>query len=228
MSVKVCAAPVAATTRRALRDAQRRAAAPAARAKPMGTALPPESTWPGGRRGTVRSDRGMVTSGETAVMDHLHPGAPPAALLPAGEPLRHVRTERWIGYCRAAEAVDRLEELLGWPARQRMPNLLLIGPTNNDKSMIVEKFRRPHPPISHPDREEIPVLVVQMPSEPSVIRFYVAVLAALGAPLRPRQRLAELDSQTEPGASSGAGTQCCTNTLHRHTRTSRSHRSHHR
>lgn len=59
--------------------------------------------------------------------------------------------------------------------------------------MIVEKFRRLHPPISHPDREEIPVLVVQMPSEPSVIRFYVAVLAALGAPLRPRQRLAELE-----------------------------------
>lgn len=64
------------------------------------------------------------------------------------------------------------------------------------------------------------MLVVQIPSEPSVIRFYVAVLAALGAPQRP----AELDSQTEPGASSGAGTQCCTNTLHRHTRTGRSHR----
>ncbi|MBB2940489.1 putative ATPase with chaperone activity [Actinoplanes lutulentus] len=36
-----------------------------------------------------------------------------------------------------------------------MPNLLLIGPTNNGKSMIVEKFRRTHPRISRPDREEI-------------------------------------------------------------------------
>ncbi|MGH3710082.1 MAG: TniB family NTP-binding protein [Pseudonocardiaceae bacterium] len=43
-----------------------------------------------------------------------------------------------------------------WPAKQRMPNLLLIGPTNNGKSMMVEKFRRSHPPVSHPDREEIP------------------------------------------------------------------------
>lgn len=33
------------------------------------------------------------------------------------------------------------------------------------------------------------MLVVQMPSEPSVIRFYVALLAAMGAPLRPRPRL---------------------------------------
>jgi hypothetical protein len=35
-----------------------------------------------------------------------------------------------------------------------------------------------------------------MPSEPSVIRFYVALLAALGAPHRPRQRLAELEQVT--------------------------------
>jgi type II secretory pathway predicted ATPase ExeA len=135
----------------------------------------------------------VSAGGEAMDLDHLHTGARPVALLPDEERLRHVRAERWIGYSRAAEAVDRLEELLGWPARQRMPNLLLIGPTNNGKSMIVEKFRRLHPPISHPDREEIPVLALQMPSEPSVLRFYVAVLAAIGAPLRPRQRLAELE-----------------------------------
>ena len=98
---------------------------------------------------------------------------------------RRVRADRWIGYTRATEALARLETLIDWPARQRMPNLLLIGPTNNGKSMIIEKFRRTHPPVSHPDREHIPVLAMQMPSEPSVIRFYVALLAALGAPLRP-------------------------------------------
>ncbi len=131
--------------------------------------------------------------GQIEDLAHLHAGARQVALLPDWERLRHVRAERWIGYSRANEALDRLEELLAWPARQRMPNLLLIGPTNNGKSMIVEKFRRLHPPIPHPDREEIPVLVMQMPSEPSVIRFYVALLAALGAPLRPRQRLADLE-----------------------------------
>jgi hypothetical protein len=74
-----------------------------------------------------------------------------------------------------------------------MPNLLLTGPTNNGKSMIIEKFRRSHPPVSHPDREEIPVLVVQMPSEPSVTRFYTALLAAAGAPIRRQYRLADLE-----------------------------------
>lgn len=61
------------------------------------------------------------------------------------------------------------------------------------ESMIVEKFRRSHPPISHPDREEIPVLIMEMPSDPHVARFYTELLSALGAPLRPRRRLAELE-----------------------------------
>jgi hypothetical protein len=39
-----------------------------------------------------------------------------------------------------------------------MPNLLLIGPTNNGKSMIIEKFRRGHPPSSGAEEEQIPVL----------------------------------------------------------------------
>ena len=129
-------------------------------------------------------------------LDHLHVSVRPVARLAAEERLRHVRADRWIGYSSAAAALDRLETLFEWPSKQRMPNLLLIGPTNNGKSMIIEKFRRLHPPTSHSDREQIPVLAVQMPSEPSVIRFYVALLAAMGAPLRPRQRLAELEQAT--------------------------------
>ncbi|MGY0063750.1 TniB family NTP-binding protein [Streptomyces sp. LZ34] len=126
-------------------------------------------------------------------LSHLHPAAQQIARLPVAERLRYVRADRWIGYPRAAEAVQRLETLLAWPSKQRMPNLLLIGPTNNGKSMIVEKFRRAHAPVSHPDREEIPVLVMQMPSDPTVIRFYTALLAALGAPLRARYRLADVE-----------------------------------
>ncbi len=130
---------------------------------------------------------------ELTDLSHLHPAAQRVARLPGEERLRHVRADRWIGYTRATEALARLETLFDWPARQRMPNLLLIGPTNNGKSMIVEKFRRSHPPQSLPEHEQTPVLAVQMPSEPSVSRFYTALLAALGAPLRLRARVAELE-----------------------------------
>ncbi len=124
---------------------------------------------------------------------HLQAPARDVARLPGPERIKRIRADRWIGYPRAQEALARLQTLYEWPTRQRMPNLLLVGPTNNGKSMIIEKFRRQHPPVASPAREHMPVFTVQMPSDPSVTRFYAALLAATGAPVRPRQRLAELE-----------------------------------
>ena len=66
-----------------------------------------------------------------------------------------------------------------------MPNLLLIGPTTNGQSMLIEKFRRAHhvEPVPQADVETLPVVIVQMPSEPSVFRFYMLLLTTLGLPL---------------------------------------------
>ena len=81
-------------------------------------------------------------------LSHLLPAAQGLARLPADERIQRIRADRWIGYPRAVEALNRLETLFAWPNKQRMPNLLLIGPTNNGKSMIVEKFRRSHPAVT--------------------------------------------------------------------------------
>ncbi|WP_374091035.1 TniB family NTP-binding protein [Methylomicrobium lacus] len=124
---------------------------------------------------------------------HLIPSAQALAGLPTDERIQRIRSDHWIGYPRALETINRLEMLYDWPRKQRMPNLLLIGPTNNGKSMIIEKFRRQHPAISSDDQEHIPVLCLQMPSEPSVLRLYVALLTAMGAPLRPGTRLPALE-----------------------------------
>jgi hypothetical protein len=126
-------------------------------------------------------------------LSHLTSSGQKVALLPNDERIQRIRADRWIGYPRALEALNRLEALFTWPIKQRMPNLLIIGPTNNGKSMIIEKFRRTHPPISEEERENIPVLSVQMPSEPSPTRFYTSLLIAIGAPFRPRERLPELE-----------------------------------
>lgn len=129
-------------------------------------------------------------------LSHLTPAAQGWMNLPAGERIQRIRADHWIGYPLAVEALGRLEALFAWPCKQRMPNLLLVGPTNNGKSMIIEKFRRRHPPTSGPEQEHIPVLCMQMPSEPSALRFYMGLLATIGVPLRPRQRLAELERLT--------------------------------
>jgi hypothetical protein len=65
--------------------------------------------------------------------------------------------------------------------------LLITGPTNNGKSMIIERFRRAHPTGTSEDGEHevIPVLAVQMPTGPAIRRFYSTILSALNAPVSP-------------------------------------------
>jgi len=128
-------------------------------------------------------------------LSHLTPSAQRLTALPDDERIMHIRADRWIGYPRAVEAVNKLEQLYQWPAKQRMPNILIIGQTNNGKSMVIEKFRRQHLPISNDDQEFIPVLCVQMPSEPSIFRFYTSILAAMGSPLKPRIPVAVIEQQ---------------------------------
>ena len=118
-------------------------------------------------------------------LDHLLPAARDITLLSAEQRVTKLQSDYWIGYSRAEQALKRLEELLHSPKRLRMPNMLIISPTNNGKTMIVEKFRRSHLPYESDDGkyEVIPVLMVQMPSDPTIQRFYAAIITALGSPV---------------------------------------------
>lgn len=129
---------------------------------------------------------------------HLVPWARTIAALPNDERIQRIRNNRWIGYTKAEEALIKLENLFTHPTRHRMPNLLIIGPTNNGKTMIIEKFKRMHPspPGENSDAEELPIVMVQMPSDPSIPRFYSMLLHVLNVPTRARSRVIELESLT--------------------------------
>jgi hypothetical protein len=60
---------------------------------------------------------------------HLHPSTRPFADEDAASRIRRIRTDRWIGYARAEAVLAALEDLLSFPKRLRMPNLLLVRPT---------------------------------------------------------------------------------------------------
>ncbi len=133
----------------------------------------------------------MVVTGSYA---HLHAAVRPLADEDAASRIWHIRMDRWIGYARADAAVEALEELLDFPQRTRMPNLLLVGPTNNGKTMIVEKFRRSHAPVGAVSAENgvacVPVLKMQMPAGPDERRFFGAILEELGMGEWPRNSIA--------------------------------------
>lgn len=131
----------------------------------------------------------------TPELAHLTEGAREAAVLSNEERIAYIRGDRWFGYPRAQNALNRLEELLVWPRKQRMPNLLIVGPTNNGKSKIVEKFRRDHAVADSTEsgHEYVPIVMVQVPSEPGTGRFYAMLLGSIGAPFNPHAKVAELE-----------------------------------
>jgi hypothetical protein len=116
---------------------------------------------------------------------HLRPPIQELAGHSAGERIAVLTVQNWIGYPRAQAAVARLESLLAQPTVLRPPNMLIVGPSNNGKSMIAERFRRAHPPRESGNgrHQNIPVVVMQMPATPSIRQFYSALLSALGSPL---------------------------------------------
>jgi hypothetical protein len=124
-------------------------------------------------------------------MAHLRPEARDLAMLPATERLARMPPNRCIGYTRASQAITLLEHILERePGRIRPRNLLIVGPTNNGKTAIAERFHRDHlqRPSEDGEHEVFPVLLVQMPPAPTVSRLYAAILAGLGVPgaLHPR------------------------------------------
>lgn len=128
-------------------------------------------------------------------LSHLIPASRATAKLTDAQRIKQIKADRWIGYPRAKQALERLEELFYIQSKQRMPNLLIVGPTNNGKSMIIEKFRRMHPVKERNEDvlDEMPVVVLQMPSEPGVARFYAMLLSALGSSSFTRTRAVQLE-----------------------------------
>lgn len=116
--------------------------------------------------------------------EHLEAFARGALALTAEQRIEFLRQPRWVGYQRAREILDQLEAALRHPKVQRMPNLLLVGETNNGKTMLASRFVRQHSGSADGKRT---VLMVQAPPVPDENRFYAGILEALNAPYRPQE-----------------------------------------
>lgn len=112
---------------------------------------------------------------------HLSDTAAAKLALSDRDRIQHIKKPRWIGYGRAKDILVKLEDLLVHPRQERMPNMLLIGETNNGKTMLVSKFRDLHPASENPDGEavNIPVLYIQAPPSPDERGLYNAILNRL-------------------------------------------------
>jgi hypothetical protein len=107
-------------------------------------------------------------------------------------------SERWVQYPRAGQALEILERLLDRPRTTRMPSIAIYGDSGMGKTMIMEKFRRDHPPVFDSDAgiERTRVLALQMAARPGERRLYSQILAALGAPHNQRSTVVDLEQVT--------------------------------
>ena len=107
-----------------------------------------------------------------------------------GEPEARIQALKqpvWIGYARAVTIRQQMEELFNHPRMHRMPNIALIGESNNGKSMLLNNFARKHDLTLAPgydvnsDQIERPVFLFQAPPEPDEGRLYNRMLTELYA-----------------------------------------------
>lgn len=121
---------------------------------------------------------------------HLSPKAAEQLNLDELERIEYIRSPRWIGYPQAQQILTKLEDLLVFPKQNRMPNMLLVGDTNNGKTMLVSHFLRQHPAHDNPNGNGIiaPVVLIQAPPTPDESRFYNAILDLLFAPYKAHDR----------------------------------------
>lgn len=97
------------------------------------------------------------------------------------ERIGYCKTDRWVGYTRATEILNQLDQLLVYPKSLRMPNILVVGRSGNGKSSIVERFSSRHPiQVSATGSPVAPVVRIAMPETPDESEFWSEILWAMG------------------------------------------------
>ena len=128
---------------------------------------------------------------------HLHPDLRYVLGLSAKERMEFMDQPRWLGYPLANRVIEVMRGLMEKPSRPRMPNLLLVGDSNNGKTTIVQRFRKQYGEgYVNEDVEPVkPVIVTQAPPSADEKSLYIAVLESFWAPYRPSDPVPKLRYQ---------------------------------
>jgi type II secretory pathway predicted ATPase ExeA len=107
------------------------------------------------------------------------------------ERIMSIRKSKWIGYSQASSIISRFDELLNYPVNHRMPNILLVGDSNNGKTALLNKFLKVNQSFVEEETSKlvVPVLLIQAPPEPDERRFYNTILESLFAPYNSSEKI---------------------------------------
>lgn len=100
------------------------------------------------------------------------------------ERIRYVNEDKWIGYPRAQQILERLEDFISYPQVERMPNLLIVGDSNNGKTQILKRFAERYPMSIDEDTytNVQPIVFISAPAKPDENAFLIRLLEEMIIP----------------------------------------------
>ena len=115
---------------------------------------------------------------------HIHKNFRHIALLPNSERIEFIDTPRWIGYSRANEVIEVMQGLMNKVKQHRMPNLLLVGDSNNGKTTIIQDFAARFGESYSDEKLVIPVCLIQAPPSANEKDLYISLIDFFALPFK--------------------------------------------
>lgn len=113
---------------------------------------------------------------------HLVPSVRPMAIESARERTLQLYRDRWVTYDVAEQALTQMLRMMELPPSARPACALLVGSTNNGKSSLLHRLVMARPRTQGDRGLVAPIIFVEMPSSPTLERFYRGLLSSLDAP----------------------------------------------
>ncbi|CAM5775105.1 hypothetical protein LMIY3S_04856 [Labrys miyagiensis] len=118
--------------------------------------------------------------------EHIHPAFRHVMALSDRDRMAFMDEPRWIGHKTAQHVLDILQGLLNKPVRHRMPNLLIVGDSNNGKTTVVRRFKELcGQAYVNEDADPVkPIILAEAPPSADEKGLYISILEQFWAPYR--------------------------------------------